>query len=156
MPRRSAGLLPFRRRGGSLEFFLVHPGGPYWTNRDDGAWSIAKGEYADDEDPLLAARREFEEETGFRPTGDFVPLTTVRQPGGKHVSAWAVELDIDPARLTSNRFRMEWPRGSGAMREFPEVDRAAWFSADAAMTKILAGQRPLLLELRRRLTEVGR
>lgn len=152
MARRSAGLLPYRRRGGTLEVFLVHPGGPYWARKDDGAWSIAKGEYAEDEEPVAAAHREFAEETGFQPTGPLIPLTTIKQPGGKFVSAWAVEFDADPARLTSTVLQMEWPRGSGRMQEFPEVDRAAWFGVDEAMRKLLAGQRPLLVELRTRLT----
>lgn len=131
--------------------FLVHPGGPFWARKDLGAWSIPKGEPAPGEDPLAAALREFEEETGHRPSGDPLPLTPVRQAGGKVVHAWALEGDLDPARLVSNRFTMEWPRGSGRMAEFPEVDRGAWFSLEEAERKILSGQAPLLRELASRL-----
>ena len=143
MPR-SAGLLPFRRRGGRLEVFLVHPGGPFWARKDAGAWTIAKGEIAEGEEPLAAARREFLEETGFAPEGEFVELPPVRQKAGKLVHAWAIAADCDPARLTSNMFSMEWPPRSGQMRDFPEVDRGQWFGLDEARQKMLPSQLPLL------------
>ena len=142
--KRSAGILMYRRRGGSLEVFLVHPGGPFWKNKDDGAWQIPKGELATDEEPLLCARREFEEETGFSADGEFTELGTFRQPGGKHVQAWAVEGDCDPARLVSNEFEMEWPPRSGRRQSFPEVDRGGWFGIDEARGKLLLGQLPVL------------
>lgn len=147
--RRSAGLLMYRSRGGALEVFLVHPGGPFWAKRDLGAWSIPKGEYASEEDPLAAARREFEEETGLRPGGPLLPLASARQPGGKEVLAWAVEGDADPAAVRSNAFSMEWPPRSGRKVEFPEVDRAAWFTMDVARGKILKGQAAFLERLER-------
>ena len=140
----SAGLLPYRRSNDALEVFLVHPGGPFWANKDEGAWSIAKGEFGPDEDPLAAARREFTEETGFVADGAFVPLRPLKQPSGKVVHAWAVEMDCDPARLTSNTFTF---RG----RDYPEVDRAAWFTLEAARRKILEGQLGFLTELDDRL-----
>ena len=132
LPKPSAGLLMFRRCGGAPEVLLVHPGGPFWTKRDLGAWSIPKGEFAPDEDPLAAARREFEEETGIAPAGEFIPLTPRRQPSGKLVHAWAFEADCDPATIVSNTFEIEWPPGSGRRQAFPEVDRAAWFPLDLA------------------------
>ena len=144
MPKRSAGLLMYRGSGARLELLLVHPGGPFWANKDLGAWSIPKGEYAGAEDPLAVAQREFAEETGAPPCGDFKPLGDVVQAGGKRVSAWAVEGDFDPATLVSNTFETEWPPRSGRRRTFPEVDRAAWFSPDEARRKILSGQRPLI------------
>jgi len=142
--KRSAGILMYRRRGGSLEVFLVHPGGPCLKNKDDGAWQIPKGELATDEEPLLCARREFEEETGFSADGEFTELGTFRQPGGKHVQAWAMEGNCDPARLVSNEFEMEWPPRSGRRQTFPEVDRGGWFGIDEARGKLLLGQRPVL------------
>jgi predicted NUDIX family NTP pyrophosphohydrolase len=147
MAMRSAGLLMYRRTEGTLEVFLVHPGGPFWAKRDAGAWSIPKGEFGPDEDPLTAARREFAEETGFDVAGDFKALAPVRQPGGKVVHAFAVEGDCDPSLLRSNPFLMEWPPRSGRRQEFPEVDRAAWFTIDQAHDRILKGQRPLLDQL---------
>jgi predicted NUDIX family NTP pyrophosphohydrolase len=147
MAKTSAGLLVFRRRGGRIEVLLVHPGGPFWKNKDDGAWSIPKGEYDPGEDPLAAARREFEEETGIAPAGEFLPLREVRQAGGKLVRAWALEADYDPAAIRSNTFEMEWPPRSRRKQVFPEVDRAAWFALDEARVKILASQLPLLEEL---------
>jgi predicted NUDIX family NTP pyrophosphohydrolase len=144
MANRSAGILPFRTNAGALEVLLARPGGPFWRNRDDGAWSIVKGEYLDGEDAETAARREFTEETGWEPAGDLLPLGEVRQPGGKYVIAFAVEGDFDPATLRSEMFEIEWPPRSGAMRSFPEVDRAAWFDLDTARRKILAGQAPFL------------
>src|ERR1700744_1545961 len=139
MAKQSAGLLMFRRRDGEMEVLLVHPGGPFWARKDLGAWSIPKGEYAADEAPLAAAQREFTEETGAAPRGEFVPLGEVKQPGGKHVTAWAVEGDFDPAMLVSTTFEMEWPPRSGRKRAFPEIDRAEWFSPDEARRKILTG-----------------
>src|SRR5438105_1670672 len=123
MKKRSAGILLFRSTNAQLEIFLVHPGGPFWSKKDSGAWSIPKGEYSE-EDPLAAAKREFEEETGVAIAGDFLPLGEVKQPGGKVVQAWALEHDLDPTSIRSNTFKMEWPPGSGSIREFPEVDSA--------------------------------
>jgi len=149
--KTSAGLLPFRFNAGVLEVFLVHPGGPYWKNRDRGSWSIAKGEIDDDEAPLAAARREFQEETGSAPDGAFVELTPVQQAGGKRVQAWAVQADIDAAGIRSNTFALEWPPRSGIQQQFPEVDRAEWFGVAEALSRILAAQRPLIEELQQRL-----
>ena len=140
MAKLSAGFLMFRWRGTTPEVFIVHPGGPFWAKKDDGAWSIPKGEYAEDEDPLSAARREFEEETGIAPDGDPVALTDVKQPSGKIVKAWALEGDCDAAAVKSNMFSMEWPPKSRRMQEFPEVDRAAWFPLEVAQIKLLKGQ----------------
>jgi len=147
MPKHSAGILLYRRRAGVVEVFLVHPGGPFWAKKDAGAWSIPKGEFGPGEDPLEAAKREFKEETGFAIEGTFTPLEPVRQRGGKVVHAFAVEGDCDASAIVSNTFEMEWPRGSGKRRSFPEVDRAAWFSIDEAMEKINEGQRGLLGEV---------
>jgi predicted NUDIX family NTP pyrophosphohydrolase len=151
LDKRSAGILLYRRGHRGLEFLLVHPGGPYWAGRDAGAWSVPKGEYGDDEDALEAARRELEEEIGVRPSGDFIALAPVRQRGGKVVTAWGVEGHVDPSRVSSNTFSMEWPPRSGRTREFPEVDRAEWFTLDQARTKINRAQLPLLEELRQKL-----
>lgn len=151
MSRASAGILPYRRTGSGLEVLLVHPGGPFWIHKDLGAWSIAKGEVESGEEPFDTAVREFAEETGCIPAGEFLPLTAVRQRGGKLVHAWAVELDWDPAALRCNSFTMEWPRGSGRMQRFPEVDRAAWFAPREALERILEGQRMLVEELHRKL-----
>ena len=136
----------YRRREGVPEVFLVHPGGPYWANKDDGSWSIPKGEFAT-ENPVQAAIREFIEETGFAPEGEFRPLTPIVQPNAKVVHAWAFEADCDATRLRSNTFALEWPPHSGIVQHFPEVDRAAWFTLDEARNKILRGQLPLLAEL---------
>jgi predicted NUDIX family NTP pyrophosphohydrolase len=146
MPTRSAGLLLHRTADdGSIEVLLVHPGGPFWARRDAGAWSIPKGEHADDEDALVAARREFTEELGVAPPdAPAVPLGEARQKAGKLVTAWAVEGDIDPTTVASNTFTMEWPRGSGRLQDFPEVDRVEWFDLEEAAVRILEGQRPLL------------
>ena len=127
----------------------MHPGGPIWAKRDEGAWSIPKGEPEAGEDPLTAARREFVEELGKSVNGTFIPLTRVRQPGGKVVQAWALEADFDASSVTSNTFSMEWPPRSGRQQVFPEIDRAEWFALDVARQKILAGQAPLLDELTR-------
>lgn len=140
----SAGLLLYRLRGGELEVFLVHPGGPFWTRKDDGAWSIPKGEYEPGADPLATAKREFYEETGIEVAGIFHALAPVKQPSGKLISAWAVEGEFEAAALTSNTFTLEWPPKSGRMCEFPEVDRGAWFDLTTARVKLQAGQRDFL------------
>ena len=140
MAKRSAGLLLFKRRDGKVQVFLVHPGGPFWRKKDAGAWSIPKGEYEEGEDPLAAAKREFEEETGIKPQGKFIALGEIKQPGGKVVSAWAFEGDCSPKEIQSNTFSMEWPPKSGHKREFPEVDRADWFALDDARRRIVKGQ----------------
>ena len=142
--KRSAGLLLYRKRAGALEVFLVHPGGPFWTKKDAGAWTIPKGEIGEEEDPLVAARREMAEETGFSPEGRFIELPPVRQKAGKLVLAWAVEGDCDPAHLRSNLFEMEFPPRSGRMAEFPEIDRGEWFSLGEARGRILEAQMPFL------------
>jgi predicted NUDIX family NTP pyrophosphohydrolase len=143
--KRSAGLLLFRWRVSELEVLLGHLGGPFWARRDAGAWSLPKGEPEPDEELLATARREFEEELGLPvPAGDVVPLGEVRQSGGKRVTAWAVEGDLDPDRAVPGTFEMEWPRGSGTMRTFPELDRVAWFHLATAHERIVAGQRPFL------------
>ena len=144
MPKRSAGILMYRRAGAGVEVLLVHPGGPFWARKDLGAWSIPKGEYAEGEEPLAVAVREFEEETGARPNGDFLPLGEIVQPGRKVVTAWAMEGDFDVGALKSNLFEMEWPPKSGRRASFPEVDRAEWFSIDAARKKIPPGQSAFL------------
>ncbi|MDX8531266.1 NUDIX domain-containing protein [Mesorhizobium sp. VK25A] len=144
MPQKSAGLLIHRRIAGVLEFLLVHPGGPFWARKDEGAWSIPKGLIGDNEDELEAAKREAEEELGVAVNGDFRPLGSYKQPGGKIVVAWGVEADIDANAVRSNMFSMEWPPKSGRMKEFPEVDRAGWFSLPEAGLKILKGQRAML------------
>ncbi len=150
MPKKlSAGIVLYRRSGGHAEVFLVHPGGPFWAKKDAGAWSIPKGEYGEGEDPLTVARREFAEETGCEVTGSLQPLTPLKQPSGKIISAWAVEGDLDPATLKSNTFPLEWPPRSGKIQQFPEVDRGAWFDLPIAREKILSGQRPFLDELQR-------
>jgi predicted NUDIX family NTP pyrophosphohydrolase len=150
--RRSAGLLLFREAGEGLEVFLVHPGGPFWARKGDGAWSIPKGEFDEGEDPLAAARREFEEETGVVVAGDMIPLEPIRQPGGKLVYAWAIRGDVNPADLKSNTFLMEWPPKSGRQQEFPEIDRGAWFAIPTARQKILKGQVGFLDQLEDKLT----
>ncbi|MGU3292324.1 NUDIX domain-containing protein [Williamsia sp. M5A3_1d] len=147
MPRRSAGLLIHRGTGDGIEVLLGHPGGPFYARKDDGSWSIPKGEYTD-EDPLEAARREFVEEVGIAvPQGPAVDLGEVRQSSGKIVTAWAVAGDIDVAAAVSNTFEMEWPPRSGTLRSFPEIDRVEWFDLPTAHTKILVSQRPFLERL---------
>ena len=147
MPKISAGLLLYRRSPAGIEVFLVHPGGPFWAKKDLGVWSIPKGECLPGEQPFDAARREFHEETGLTVSGTFVPLRPIRQAGGKTVLAWAVEADCDAACVRSNTFSMEWPPRSGRMREFPEVDRAAWLPLAEAKLKINKAQAALLEEL---------
>jgi predicted NUDIX family NTP pyrophosphohydrolase len=151
MPRKSAGVLMWKREGAGAQVLLVHPGGPFWRNKDLGAWSIPKGEYDDAEHPLAAARRELVEELGpaaavaaKRPDDAFVPLGEVKQKGGKIVTAFALEADFDVTRLASNTFEIEWPPKSGKRQAFPEADRAEWFTPDQAQAKILPGQLELL------------
>ena len=147
--RVSAGLLMYRRTGGDLQALLVHPGGPFFRNKDEGAWSIPKGEVGPGEDPLAAAVREFGEEIGVVPTGPFLALTPVKQRGGKLVHAWAFEGDCDPSSISCNTFTIEWPPRSGRHEAFPEVDRAGFFGPDEARRKVNAGQVPLIDELER-------
>jgi predicted NUDIX family NTP pyrophosphohydrolase len=149
MPKQSAGLLVFRRLSRALEVFLVHPGGPFWMNKDFGAWSIPKGEFAAGEDQLAAAQREFHEETGFHLAGHFIPLRPIKQSSGKIVHAWAIEADLNPAAIRSNTFPLEWPPKSGKTIEVPEVDCAEWFPLETAKKKILPAQTPFLVELER-------
>jgi predicted NUDIX family NTP pyrophosphohydrolase len=153
--KQSAGLLLYRETARGVEVLLVHPGGPFWAKKDDGAWSIPKGAFEEGEDPLRAALRECEEELGASVTGDFLPLEPIRQPSRKTVHAWAVTSDFDPALLRSNTFSMEWPPRSGKLREFPEVDRAEWFGLAEARRKILPGQTPFLDQLVERLSMAG-
>jgi len=151
MTKQSAGILLFRRRRKTIDLLLVHPGGPYWAKKDDGAWSIPKGLFDEGEDPLAAGIREFEEETGLRLEGPFVELGVFKQPGGKRVFAWAAEGEFDLASFRSNAFSMEWPPRSGRMRSFPEADRADWFSPEDALVKVTRGQRPIIDALLARL-----
>ena len=145
MPKRSAGLLVYRFRDGVVEVLIGHPGGPFWARKDDGAWSIPKGEYAEDEDPWAAAQREFYEEIGLAPPdGPRIDMAPLRQPGGKVVTAFAVRGDLDVSDSVSNTFELEWPKGSGRVRQYPEIDRVGWFSVAQARTKLLKGQLPLL------------
>lgn len=145
--KTSAGILPYRFTNKVLEVFLVHPGGPFWIKKDKGAWSIPKGEFTEDEDPLKAAQREFKEETGIEVSGNFIALTPVKLKSGKLVHAWALEKDADHTGITSNHFSLEWPPKSGKMIEVPEVDKAGWFTIKDAKEKINPGQLPLLDEL---------
>jgi predicted NUDIX family NTP pyrophosphohydrolase len=156
--RRSAGLLLYRRAPAGLEVLLVHPGGPLWARRDLGAWSIPKGEYADDEDPLVAARREFAEELGSPPplpacAGELLDLGEIRQKSGKVVCAWALPGDLDVAEIASNTFAMQWPPRSGQVKEFPEVDRAEWFGPDEARAKLNPAQVALVDRLQQALRD---
>jgi predicted NUDIX family NTP pyrophosphohydrolase len=144
MPNRSAGLLMYRRSKGHPEVFLIHPGGPYWAKKDKGAWAIPKGEYEPGEEPLVAARREFQEETGFIAEGEFLELGSIQQKSGKIVTAWAFEGDCDPATLASNTCRIEWPPRSGRSIEIPEVDQGRWFELTEARDSIRKDQEPLL------------
>jgi len=144
MSKKSGGILPFRFQDNHLEVLLVHPGGPLWAGKDEGAWSISKGLFEENESPLDAAKREFKEETGFEVDGDFIELGRIKQPSGKIVFAWAVEKDLDERRIVSNNFMLEWPRRSGIMREFPEIDRAGWFDIESARKKIHKGQQDFI------------
>jgi predicted NUDIX family NTP pyrophosphohydrolase len=144
MPRRSAGLLMYRRKPNKVEVFLVHPGGPFFAKKDAGAWTIPKGEYLEGESPLQAAQREFHEETGFTASKPFLDLGSIEQKGGKIVVAWAFEGDCDPNQLTSNQCEIEWPPRSGRSITIPEVDRGAWFSIPEAKERIKSTQIPLL------------
>lgn len=156
MPQRSAGILLYRRRHGGIEVLLVHPGGPFWARKDEGAWSIPKGLYEPGEYPLATARREFAEETGAQAEGEAVALGAFRQSSAKIVDVWAIEGEFDPATLRSNTFTMEWPPRSGRIVEAPEVDRAEWFTPDEAERKLLKGQRPIIEALLRHLGEPAR
>jgi predicted NUDIX family NTP pyrophosphohydrolase len=147
MAKQSAGLLLYRVRAEELQVFLVHPGGPFFIRKDEGWWTVPKGEPAADEDLLCTAIREFEEETGYRPAGEFISLQPVIQKGGKKVSCWAVSGDLDPETVKSNEFQIEWPPKSGSLKYFPEIDRAAWFTVTAARKRINEKQVPLLEEL---------
>lgn len=151
MSKTSAGLIMYRMREDKLEVLLVHPGGPFWTKKDDGAWFMPKGELNPSEDPLAAAKREFEEETGLKPEGTLLPLGTVRQKSGKTIHAWAFEGDCDPAHLKSNTFTIEWPPRSGRQAEFPEIDRAGFFDLAQAEKKMHPVEFPLLRRLLRAL-----
>jgi predicted NUDIX family NTP pyrophosphohydrolase len=139
----SAGIILYRRRR-KLEVFLIHVGGPIWARRDEGAWSIPKGVRQDGEDPLVAAKREFQEETGFAPAGEFKPVGRFKQNSGKYISVWAMEGDCDPGQLVSQTFSMIWPPKSGKRQQYPEADRGAWFDREAALAKIVKGQKPVL------------
>lgn len=147
MPKQSAGILAYRIVNKQPQFFLAHPGGPFFKNKDLGVWSIPKGEYENDEEPLAAAKREFKEETGQSINGEFKPLAPVKYKSGKLVHAWAVEADIDHTSIHSNHFEMEWPPRSGKMASFEEIDRADWFEPETAKQKIVPAQVPLIDEL---------
>ena len=148
MPKQSAGILLYRFQEGEMQVFLIHPGGPFWVKKDDGAWSIPKGEFqSEEEDALAASKREFIEETGYSIEGNFIPLSAVKQKGGKVVTAFAVEGDCDASTIKSNEFEIEWPPKSGKKKSFPEADRAAWFSVKDARKKILQSQLPLIDQL---------
>ena len=147
MAKVSAGILLYRHKKGNLEVFLVHPGGPYWSKREDQAWSIPKGELEKGEEPLKRAQLEFHEETGSEIKGNFYELTPVKQPSGKIIHSWAVEGEFNPSSFKSNTYSMEWPPKSGMYREFPEVDRGEWFTIEEACKKIVSGQQPLLDQL---------
>jgi predicted NUDIX family NTP pyrophosphohydrolase len=149
----SAGILMYRRRQGIVEVLLAHMGGPYWAKKDLGAWSIPKGEYSQDEAPLAAARREFEEETGVSVSGEFTALIPIKQSGGKIVQIWAIEGDCDASSIRSNTFMMEWPPRSGRQQAFPEIDRAEWFTLEIAKEKVTKGQRGFIEQLGRLLQE---
>ena len=149
MPKESAGLLVYRKRGNVLEFLLVHPGGPFWKNKDAGAWTIPKGEVGTGETPLETALREFKEELGFEASGPFASLDSIKQKGGKIVHAWVCEADLDPSKIVSNTFQIEWPPHSGRMAEFPEIDRAEHFDFETAKSKINPAQIPFLEQVMR-------
>ena len=145
--KKSAGLLLFRIRDDKPEFFLVHPGGPFWKNKDDGAWSVPKGEFSDNEEPQVAAKREFQEETGVQVSGKFIELVPVKQRSGKMIYCWGLQYDLDPSIIKSNLFQLEWPPKSGRYLDVPEVDRADWFNYETAKKKLIPGQVALLDEL---------
>lgn len=147
MAKQSAGILLYRIKDNSLQVFLVHPGGPFWKNKDAGAWSVPKGEFSDDEDSLVVARREFQEETGTAIDGHFIKLLPVKQKSGKTIHAWAIEGDMDETGVISNTFQLEWPPKSGKMMAVPEIDKAAWFDVEAAKEKINEAQMGLINEL---------
>jgi predicted NUDIX family NTP pyrophosphohydrolase len=147
MPKTSAGILVYKYIQESVAILLVHPGGPFWAKKDLNSWSVPKGEYNEPEDAFEAAKREFIEETGFLPDGEFIRLETVKQPGGKIVHTWAVKGDFDVTEMKSNLFSMEWPPKSGKLKEFPEIDRAEWFNVESAKLKIIKGQIPIIESL---------
>lgn len=150
MSKQSAGILPYRRKENHLEVFIIHPGGPFWRNKDLEAWSVPKGEFNDDEEPLEAAKREFEEELGFAPKGEFLELVSVKLKSGKVIYAWACEMDFDEKSIVSNLFEMEWPPRSGRKQSFPEVDRGGWFPIDEAKQKLNPAQVKFAEELERK------
>ncbi len=156
MAVKSAGILLYRFKDGQLQVMLVHPGGPFWTKKDKGAWSIPKGICEEDEVAIEAAKREFREETGFDIDGSFIDLGELRQSSGKIVHAWALEGDLDTGKIKSNTFQMEWPRGSGRIRQYPEIDKGEWFSIDVAKEKIVKGQRGFLERLLEKLSDPHR
>jgi predicted NUDIX family NTP pyrophosphohydrolase len=149
MGKKAAGILLYRKKESSLEVFLIHPGGPFWAKKDESSWSIPKGEFLENEDPLTAARREFQEETGFAVEGPFVSIGSIKQSSGKVVQAWACEGDVDASAIQSNSFSLEWPPRSGKFQDFPEADRAEWFTLDLARKKILKVQMRFLENLER-------
>jgi predicted NUDIX family NTP pyrophosphohydrolase len=153
--KKSAGILLYRQNNNTVEVFLVHPGGPFWKNKDTGAWSIPKGEFTGEEDPLDAAKRELEEETGIICTGSFLELTPLKQKGGKLVYAWALEKDIDAAAIRSNTFQVEWPPRSGLLKDFPEIDRGQWFLVPEAKQKINGSQAAFIDELLLKVNHTG-
>jgi predicted NUDIX family NTP pyrophosphohydrolase len=149
MTKKSAGILVYRKNAEEYEVLLVHPGGPFWVKKDLNSWSLPKGEFEDEEEPLTAAKREFEEETGFSVEGEFIELTPVKQPSGKLIYSWAVKGDLDASIVKSNLFKMEWPPRSGVYREFPEIDRAEWFDFETAEQKIISGQIPIIENIKK-------
>ena len=151
MPKKSAGIILYRFQNNQPEIFLLHPGGPFWAKKDAGSWSIPKGEFAEDEEALSAAKRELEEETGIKAEGNFIELTPVKQKSGKTIYAWALEMEVDPEKIISNTIFIEWPPRTGFQLEIPEVDRGAWFNVEAALSKVVQGQASILRELFRKL-----
>jgi predicted NUDIX family NTP pyrophosphohydrolase len=149
MAKKSAGILVYHKNSEKYEVLLVHPGGPFWAKKDLNSWSLPKGEFEDEEDPFSAAKREFEEETGFPIKGEFIDLNPVKQPSGKIIYSWAVKGEIDANNVKSNLFKMEWPPRSGAIKEFPEIDRAEWFDLETAEQKIISGQIPIIENLKK-------